>query len=93
VDNIDTGYPAQVEEEFVMTAAARRYARKCRERYATGGLMNDKPKHLVEELVGKVKEEWGAYTGNPALEVEGEAEVEEAKEEITEEKNGDEKQG
>jgi uncharacterized protein YjbJ (UPF0337 family) len=88
VVNIDDGYPGQVEEEFVMTAAARRYARKCRERYATGGLMSDKPKHLVEEFVGKVKEEWGAYTGNPALEVEGEAEVEEAKEEIAEEKKG-----
>ena len=69
-----------------MTVAARRYARRCRERYAQGGLMNDKPKHLAEELIGKVKEEWGGYTGNPALEVEGEAEAEEAKAEMAEEK-------
>jgi uncharacterized protein YjbJ (UPF0337 family) len=44
--------------------------------------MSEKPKHLVEEFVGKVKEDWGAYTGNPALEVEGEAEADEAKAEL-----------
>jgi uncharacterized protein YjbJ (UPF0337 family) len=48
--------------------------------------MSDKPKHLVEEFVGKVKEEWGEYTGNPALEVEGEAEAEEAKAELKEDR-------
>jgi uncharacterized protein YjbJ (UPF0337 family) len=42
----------------------------------------DKPKHLVEEVLGKVKQEWGHYTGNDALEVEGEAEAEEAKAEL-----------
>jgi uncharacterized protein YjbJ (UPF0337 family) len=47
--------------------------------------MGDKPKHLIEEFVGKVKEEWGGYTGNPALEAEGEAELEEAKAELKEE--------
>jgi uncharacterized protein YjbJ (UPF0337 family) len=40
---------------------------------------NEKPKHLVEELVGKIKEEWGEHTGNEALRVEGEAEAEQAK--------------
>jgi uncharacterized protein YjbJ (UPF0337 family) len=50
--------------------------------------MSDKPKHLVEEFVGKVKEDWGAYTGNPALEVEGEAEAEEAKAELAEDEAG-----
>jgi uncharacterized protein YjbJ (UPF0337 family) len=48
--------------------------------------MSDKPKRLIEEFVGKVKEEWGGYTGNPALETEGEAEVEEAKAELEEDK-------
>jgi uncharacterized protein YjbJ (UPF0337 family) len=47
---------------------------------------NDKPKHLVEEFIGKVKEEWGEHTGNPALQVEGEAEAEEAKAELKREK-------
>jgi uncharacterized protein YjbJ (UPF0337 family) len=43
---------------------------------------NDKPKHLVEEFVGKIKEEWGEFTGNEALRVEGEAEADEAKSEL-----------
>jgi uncharacterized protein YjbJ (UPF0337 family) len=47
---------------------------------------NDKPKHLVEELVGKIKEEWGEFTGNEALRVEGEAEADEAKAELEREK-------
>jgi uncharacterized protein YjbJ (UPF0337 family) len=43
-------------------------------------MATDKPKHVVEEIVGKIKEEWGEYTGNEALRVEGEAEAEQAKE-------------
>ncbi|MET0235116.1 MAG: CsbD family protein [Kibdelosporangium sp.] len=43
---------------------------------------NDKPKHLVEEIVGKIKEEWGEHTGNEALRVQGEAEADQAKAEL-----------
>jgi uncharacterized protein YjbJ (UPF0337 family) len=43
---------------------------------------NEKPKHVVEELVGKVKEEWGEHTGNEALRVQGEAEADLAKSEL-----------
>ncbi|MCE7011311.1 CsbD family protein [Kibdelosporangium philippinense] len=45
-------------------------------------MSTDKPKHVVEEIVGKIKEEWGEYTGNEALRVEGEAELEQAKEDL-----------
>lgn len=47
---------------------------------------NEKPKHLVEEVVGKIKEEWGEYTGNEALRVEGEAEADQAKADLERDK-------
>jgi uncharacterized protein YjbJ (UPF0337 family) len=53
---------------------------------------NDKPKHLVEEFVGKIKEEWGEFTGNEALRVEGEAEADEAKSELERENDKSERE-
>jgi hypothetical protein len=49
-------------EEDAMTAAARRYARVCRERCAQEGLISVQSRYLVEDFVEKLNEEWG-YPG------------------------------